>query len=90
MSCARVRSTASPYVLIIFVSVNIKQKIESLIIPSSTDKNVEIVKPDVLIGVQTLVPPLCVCELMMTLPFLLCTKKQAKDWDIVICLAINI
>ena len=41
---------------------------------NSTGKNVEIVRPDILTEVRIPTPPLCVCEFMMTLPFLLRPK----------------
>jgi len=40
------------------------------------NKNTEIVKPDVMIGVQIPIPPLCVCEFMMTLSSRLSTQKK--------------
>jgi len=50
----------------------------AVISPSSTDKKVEFVSPDVMIGVRTPAPPLYVCEFTMALPFLLSTKKIAN------------
>jgi len=43
--------------------------------PSSTNKNAEIVRPNVMTGVRTPVPPLCVCEFISVLPSRLSTKK---------------
>jgi len=45
---------------------------------SSTDKNVKIVRSDVMTEVRTPVPSLCVCEFMMVLPSLLPTKKMVR------------
>ena len=47
----------------------------SLISPSSTGKNAKIVRSDIMIGVRTPVPPLCMCEFMMALSSRLSTKK---------------
>lgn len=50
----------------------------SSINPSSTDKNSKIVKPNVMIGVQTPTPPHCVCDFMMVLLFHLSKKTSIK------------
>lgn len=50
-----------------------------LISPSSTEKNVKIIRSDIMIRVRIPVPPLYVCEFMMTLLFLLSTKKKKND-----------
>jgi len=42
---------------------------------SSIGKNDKIVRPDVMIGVRTPIPPLCVCKFMMVLSSRLSTKK---------------
>jgi len=44
--------------------------------PSSTGKNAEIVKLDVMTWVRTPVPPLCVCEFMMAMSSRLSTKNK--------------
>lgn len=46
--------------------------------PISTSKNVKIVRPNVMIGVQTPIPPLCLCEFMMVLPSCLSKKKKTS------------
>jgi len=52
-------------------------KIENCLInPSSTDKNVEIVRSDIMIGVRTPIPLFYVCEFMMVLSSLLSKKNQ--------------
>jgi len=47
-----------------------------LISPSSTDKNVEIVRSDIMTEIQTPVPSLSVCEFTMVLPSLQSKKKK--------------
>jgi len=54
----------------------ISRKKTRLISPSSTCKNAEIVRPDIMIGVQTPIPLLCVCEFMMALSSRLSTQKK--------------
>jgi len=56
----------------------IENQKKSLISPNSTGKNTEIVKPDVMTRVQTPVPPLCMCEFMMTLSSRLSTQKKIR------------
>jgi len=61
----------------------------SLISLSSTNKNVEIVRLDITIGVQTPVPPLCVCEFKMLLPSLLSTKKNEQVSPLIIIIFVK-
>jgi hypothetical protein len=61
--------------MILFLKVNKKAK-KYLISPSSTDKNAEIVRPDVMIGVRTPMPSFYVYEFMMALLSRL-SKKRA-------------
>jgi hypothetical protein len=49
-----------------------------LISPSSTDKNVEIIRPDVMVRVRTPVPLLCVCDFMIALSSRLSTKQKKE------------
>jgi len=44
--------------------------------PSSTSKNAEIVRSDVMTGVRTMVLPLCVCEFTVVSPSRLSRKKK--------------
>jgi hypothetical protein len=53
----------------------------SLISPNSIGKNIEIVRPNVMIiGVRTLASPLCVCEFMLVLSFPLSKKNSIKGF----------